>query len=84
MHLRSRGEECFALSSRPQTLAQGLNGVLEISTDHRLLLGSDGELTSGTPPEVTDTIMPSWDARLSPQQTVIGVLRKLVMNRPNV
>ena len=58
----------FPASLKP--FAQGLTGVLEISIDHRLLLGSDGEFTSGTPPEVTDTIMSNWDARLLPQQIV--------------
>lgn|GEM_PF-5407824 len=34
-----------------------VSDAFEISIDHRLLLGSDGELTSGALPEFTHTIV---------------------------
>lgn len=42
--------------SHPQILAQGLNGIFEISIDYRLLPGSDGQFTSGAPQEAVHTI----------------------------
>ncbi|MCK5247191.1 hypothetical protein KAR02_09845 [Candidatus Bipolaricaulota bacterium] len=57
VRLKSHGGEYFALFSHPQILAQGLNGIFEISIDYRLLPGSDGEFTSGAPREVVHTIM---------------------------
>ena len=57
MQLRSHGREYFALSDQPQILAQGLNGVFEISIDYRIPLGVDGKFTSQAPQEVVYTIM---------------------------
>ena len=57
LHVRSHLGEYLALSSQPQILAQGLNGVFEISVDYRLPLGSDGDLVAQAPEEVVYTIM---------------------------
>jgi len=57
MQLRSHGEEYFALSGQPQILAQGLNGVFEISIDYRALLGADGKFSPKAPQEIVYTIM---------------------------
>lgn len=57
VQLRSRGREYLTLSSRPQIIAQGLNGVFEVSIDYRLLLGDDGDFASGAPLEIIYTIM---------------------------
>ena len=57
MQLRSYGAEYFALSSQPQILAQGLNGVFEISIDYRMLLGADGKPSPQVPQEIIYTIM---------------------------
>lgn len=57
LQVRSHGGEYLALSSQPQILAQGLNGVIEISVDYRLPIGSDGGFAADAPEEVVYTIM---------------------------
>ena len=57
LQVRSHGGDYLALSSQPQILAQGLNGVFEISVDYRLPIGSDGGFAADAPEEVVYTIM---------------------------
>ena len=57
LQVRSHGGEYLSLSSQPQILAQGLNGVFEISVDYRLVIGSDGDFAAQAPEEVVYTIM---------------------------
>lgn len=57
LQVRSHGGSYLTLSRQPQILAQGLNGVFEISVDYRLPMGSDGSFTDQAPGEVVYTIM---------------------------
>jgi hypothetical protein len=57
IQLRSHSGEYLILSVSPQIIAQGSNGVFEISIDYRLLLDSEGPFTPGAPREIIYTIM---------------------------
>ena len=57
LQVRSHGGNYLDLSSQPQILAQGLNGVFEISVDYRLAIGSDGGFSDQAAEEVVYTIM---------------------------
>lgn len=57
LQMRSHGGDYLILSSQPQILAHGLNGVFEISVDYRLPIGSDGDFAAQAPDEVVYTIM---------------------------
>ncbi len=57
LQVRRHGGTYLDLSSQPQILAQGQNGVFEISVDYRISIGADGVVASQTPQEVVYTIM---------------------------
>ena len=57
MLIRQHGGDYLTLSDQPQILAQGANGVFEISIDYRLLAGSNGEFPSRPSADVVYTIM---------------------------
>jgi hypothetical protein len=57
LQVRSHGGNYLVLSSQPQILAQGLNGVFEIGVDYLLPIGLDGGFSDQAAGEVVYTIM---------------------------
>lgn len=57
LQLRSHGDEYLTLSDQPQIIAQGRNGVFEISIDYRLLADQDGQLALESLPDVVFMMM---------------------------
>jgi hypothetical protein len=57
LQVRRHGGNYLQLSSQPQILAQGLNGVFEISVDFRLQQGFDGTFATDPSAEIVYTIM---------------------------
>jgi hypothetical protein len=55
--IRKHGDEYFALSAQPKILAQGQNGVFEISVDYRLHANAGGEFDTNHPLEIVYTVM---------------------------